>query len=71
LRAIKRAEEHHEERFKKLLKQLEEGTIFKKKEAVEWACMECGYIHNGKEPPEKCPSCDHESSYYEIKPENY
>jgi rubrerythrin len=53
------------------LKQLEEGTIFKKKEAVEWACMECGYIHNGKEPPEKCPSCDHAKSFYRLKCEEY
>ncbi len=71
LRAIKRAEEHHEERFKKLLKQLEEGTIFKKDEKVEWSCMECGYIHNGKEPPEKCPSCDHPKSFYRLKCEEY
>jgi rubrerythrin len=71
LRAIKRAEEHHEERFKKLLKQLEEETIFKKDEEVEWVCMECGYVHNGKEPPEKCPSCDHAKSFYKLKCEEY
>lgn len=71
LRAIKRSEEHHEERFKKLLEQLENGTILKKDEVVEWVCMECGYIHKGKQPPEKCPSCDHAKSYYRLKCEEY
>lgn len=71
MRAIARAEEHHEERYKKLLKQVEEGTIFEKEEAVEWVCRECGYVHKGKQPPDKCPSCDHDKSYYEVKCEKY
>lgn len=71
LRAIKKAEEHHEERYKKLLKQLEEKTIFKKDKVVEWTCMECGYVHKGKEPPKKCPSCDHAQSFYKLKCEEY
>ncbi len=71
LRAIAKSEEHHEERYKKLLKQLEGGTIFKKEEEVEWTCMECGYVHRGKEPPEMCPSCDHPKSFYRLKNEEY
>jgi rubrerythrin len=71
LRAIKKAEAHHEERFKKLLEQLEKGTLFEKEEVVEWVCMECGYVHKGKEPPEKCPSCDHSKAFYRLKCEEY
>ncbi|MHA1712322.1 MAG: rubrerythrin [Candidatus Freyarchaeota archaeon] len=71
LRAIAKAEEHHEERFKKLLKEVEAGTVFKKEKEVWWVCRECGYIHFGKEPPEKCPSCDHPRSYFQLKCEEY
>jgi len=71
LRAIAKAEEHHEERYRKLLKEVEAGTVFKKEKEVWWVCRECGYIHYGKEPPEKCPSCDHPRSYFQIKCEEY
>ncbi len=71
LRAIARAEEHHEERYKKLLKVVEAGTVFKKEKEVWWVCRECGYVHFGTQPPERCPSCDHERSFYQIKCEEY
>ncbi len=71
LRAIARAEEHHEERYKKLLKEVEGSTVFKKGKKVYWVCRKCGYIHEGEMPPEKCPSCDHESNYFQIKCEEY
>jgi len=71
LRAIAKAEEHHEERFKKLLKEIESGTVFKKEKEVWWVCQECGYVHFGKEPPEECPSCSHPKSFYQIKCEEY
>jgi len=71
LRAIAVAEKHHEERYKKLLKEVESGTVFKKEKEVWWVCRECGYVHFGTEPPEKCPSCDHEKSFYQIKCEEY
>ncbi|KYC53358.1 MAG: Rubrerythrin [Candidatus Methanofastidiosum methylothiophilum] len=71
LRAIAVAEKHHEERYKKLLKELEAGTLFKKKEKVVWVCRKCGYIHEGNEPPEKCPSCNHEKAYFERQCEVY
>jgi rubrerythrin len=71
LRAIAVAETHHEERYKKLLKEVEAGTVFKKEKEVWWVCRECGYVHHGREPPERCPSCDHERSFYQIKCEEY
>ena len=71
LRAIAQAEKHHEERYKKLLKQVEAGTFFKNEKDVWWVCRECGYVHFGKEPPEKCPSCDHPRSYFQLKCEEY
>lgn len=71
LKAIAKAEKHHEERYKKLLKEVEAGTVFKKDKEVEWMCRECGYVHFGKQPPEKCPSCDHSKSFYQIKCEEY
>jgi len=71
LRAIARAEMHHEERYLKMLKEVQSQTVFQKEEDVEWVCRECGYVHKGKRPPEKCPSCDHEKSYYQIKCETY
>jgi rubrerythrin len=71
MRAISKAEEHHEERYIKLLKQVEDGTVFKKKEAIWWVCRECGYMHFGTEPPAKCPSCDHLRSFYQRKCEEY
>lgn len=67
LRAIARAEEHHEKRYKKLLKEIEGGTVFKKDREVYWVCRKCGYVHEGKEPPVKCPSCDHEAKYFQVK----
>ena len=69
--AIAVSEKHHEERYKKLLKEVKEGSIFKKKKKIWWVCMECGYVHFGKEPPTKCPSCDHPKSFYQVKCENY
>ncbi len=71
LEAIALAEEHHEERYGKILKELENGTIFKKDNDVWWVCRECGYHFFGKTPPEVCPSCDHPKSYYELKSEEY
>ena len=71
LKAIAIAEKHHEERFKKILVELEKEAVFKKEKEVWWVCRECGYVHFGKQPPEKCPSCDHGKSFYQIKCEEY
>ena len=71
LRAIGQVEEHHEERFKKILEQIEAGTVWKKEKEVKWLCRKCGYVYIGSEPPEKCPSCDHPTKYFQIKCEEY
>ncbi len=71
LRAIGHAEVHHEDRYTRILEQIEAGTVWNKEEDVEWNCTKCGHIFYGTEPPEKCPSCDHPSKYFEIKCEKY
>jgi rubrerythrin len=71
LKSIALAEVHHEERYKKLLEELKKDSLYKKEEEKEWVCSECGYIHKGKQPPEKCPSCDHGKEYYKLKCEEY
>ena len=71
LRAIGHAEVHHEDRYTRILEQIEAGTLWNKEEDVEWNCIKCGHIFYGTEPPEKCPSCDHPSKYFEIRCEKY
>ena len=71
LRAIAVSEKHHEERYKKLLEQIEQQTIFKKDKKVYWVCRKCGYVYEGTEPPERCPSCSHPKNYFEIECEEY
>ena len=71
LRAIGHVEEHHEERFKEILNEIENETVWKKDKKVNWVCRKCGYVHTGMEPPEKCPSCDHPTKYFQIKCEKY
>lgn len=70
-RNVAKVEKHHEERYLALLAQLKEGTFFKKKEKVQWKCRNCGYIHEGTEPPEKCPACIHPRAYFEILCEKF
>jgi rubrerythrin len=71
LRAIGTVEAHHEARYKTLLELVKTGTVFKRDEKVKWVCMKCGYVHEGNEPPVKCPSCDHDKSYYLLLCENF
>jgi rubrerythrin len=71
LRAIGEAEAHHEDRYKKLLQEVEANTMFNKEKEATWVCRKCGYVHNGLQPPDKCPSCDHPTKYFEIKCEEY
>ncbi|MCD4704853.1 rubrerythrin family protein [bacterium] len=67
LKAIAKAEAFHEERYQKVLAELEVNTTFKKKEKTYWVCRNCGYVHEGTEAPEVCPSCDHPRAYFEEK----
>ncbi len=62
---IAKVEKKHAERYKKLLQLVEEGKAFKREQPIKWKCSKCGYIHEGTEPPEKCPSCKHPREYYE------
>lgn len=68
---IAEVEEKHETRYRKLLKNLKEGKVFKKDTVVKWKCRNCGYISEGKEAPTKCPACAHSQSYFELFCENY
>ena len=68
---IAEVEEEHEKRYRKLLKNVKEGTVFKKNKVVKWKCRNCGYVHEGEEAPEECPACAHPQGYYELLCENY
>lgn len=68
---ISNAEKHHEKRYRALLKEIEKGEAFKRDEKVEWRCINCGYIHEGKDAPEKCPACDHPQAYFEVNNTNW
>ena len=68
---VRRAEEHHEARFKKLLENIENDTVFKKDYETEWMCRECGYVFFGKSAPQKCPNCHHPRAYFEVLCEKY
>ena len=68
---IAEVEEEHEKRYRKLLKNVKEGTVFKKDKVVKWKCRNCGYVHESKEAPEECPACAHPQAYYELLSENY
>lgn len=68
---IAKAELGHEERYLKLLKNIEEGKVFEKDGEVVWICRNCGYLHKGTKAPAKCPACDHPQSFFEPRPENY
>lgn len=64
-------EKEHEERYKKLLSNIEEGIVFSKDGDTIWKCKNCGHICIGKQAPEVCPVCNHPQSYFEVKAENY
>jgi len=68
---ISEVEEFHEKRYRKLAKNVASGEVFKKKTVVRWHCTNCGYIHEGTEPPKVCPACKHAQAYYELLAENY
>jgi rubrerythrin len=68
---IAEVEEEHEKRYRKLLENVKNNEVFKRDEEVEWHCINCGYIHHGKEAPETCPACKHSRDYYELHIPNY
>ena len=64
-------EKVHEERYRKLLKNVKDGVVFSRDEDMIWECSNCGHIVIGKKAPEVCPVCKHAKSYFQIKAENY
>jgi rubrerythrin len=66
-----RAEKHHEERYRMLLRNLTEEKVFKKKNTVAWICRECGYVHEGAEAPKVCPCCEHPQAFYQVLTDVY
>ncbi|WP_321370952.1 rubrerythrin [uncultured Draconibacterium sp.] len=68
---IARVEEAHENRYRTLYNNLEEGKVFKRGDKVVWKCRNCGFIHEGVAAPKMCPACQHSQAYFEIKESNY
>jgi rubrerythrin len=64
-------EKEHEERYRKLLKNIEDRRVFSKDGDVIWQCSNCGHIVIGKQAPDECPVCNHPQSYFQVKAENY
>ncbi|HEC79471.1 MAG TPA: rubrerythrin family protein [candidate division WOR-3 bacterium] len=65
------AEKQHEKRYLALAENIEKKRVFKREKPVKWRCRNCGYIHEGTEPPDKCPACAHPKAYFELLGENW
>ena len=68
---VGKIEKEHEERYRKLLANVEGGLVFSRDGDMIWQCSNCGHIVVGKEPPEVCPVCAHPKAYFELKANNY
>ncbi len=68
---VAKIEKEHEERYSKLLANIEGGIVFSRDGDTMWKCSNCGHIHIGPKAPEVCPVCSHPQSYFEVKAENY
>ncbi len=71
MKMVATIEKEHEERYRKLIKNLDENKVFIKDNEVMWVCRNCGYVHFAKEAPGLCPACRHPKAYFEVKAENY
>ena len=69
--AVGKIEKEHEERYRKLIANIDGGLVFSKDGDVIWQCSNCGHIVVGKKAPEICPVCTHPKSYFQVKAENY
>ncbi len=69
--SVAKIEKEHEQRYRALLKNVNENSVFEKKSDVVWQCSNCGHLHIGTTAPELCPVCSHPQAYFEIKAENY
>jgi rubrerythrin len=70
-RQVAMIEKHHEERYRKLLKNINDEVVFSSDDEKIWICRNCGHVVIGKKAPEVCPVCAHSKSYFEIKAQNY
>jgi rubrerythrin len=68
---VSTVEKTHEERYRKLLQNIENDEVFKRSDKTLWACRNCGYVHYGDKAPAICPCCDHPQAYFELKGTNY
>ena len=71
MRGVAAIEKHHEERYLKLLENIEKGVVFAREGDTMWQCRNCGHLVFGKTAPEVCPVCEHAQSYFEVKAENW
>ena len=71
MRGVAAIEKHHEERYRKLLKNIEDAIVFSRDGDAIWICRNCGHVVVGKNAPEICPVCAHPQSYFELKAENF
>ncbi|MDR0567200.1 MAG: rubrerythrin family protein [Prevotellaceae bacterium] len=70
-RRVALVEKHHEERYRKLLQNIERGEAFVKPEQTLWKCRNCGYVHEGAAAPDSCPACKHPQAYFELLADNF
>jgi len=68
---ISKVEKFHESRYRRLINNIENREVFKKKSSVKWHCINCGYVIEGTEAPKECPACKHPQSFYEVLAENF
>ena len=68
---VAKIEKEHEERYRKLLKNIEDAVVFSREGDCIWVCRNCGHVVVGKKAPEVCPVCAHPQSYFELKAENF
>ena len=68
---VAKIEKEHEDRYRRLLANVEGGLVFSRDGEMIWQCSNCGHIHVGKQAPERCPVCAHPKAYFQLKAENY
>jgi rubrerythrin len=68
---IAEVEKFHESRYRKLVNNITNDEVFKRKSTIKWHCRNCGYVFEGTEAPKECPACKHPQAFYELLAENY
>ena len=68
---VAKVEKFHESRYRKLINNLANNEVFKKKTSIKWHCTNCGYVFEGTESPKECPACKHPQAFFEVLAENY